>query len=174
MFRNLSYKRKFHLLLLFIVVLGFTAYKRSFKGTLEAINFYRESMDKIDARSSATLELSDLKTEIRVLDDMIGKKAKNPTLVQNEILGFLSQRDEDITLAKIENLHISDDSYFRIYSNIITLKGKFNPLIKTIYEFESNFEYARIASMTFRVERNNKTSKIELYNDIIFQNYEKK
>ena len=63
---------------------------------------------------------------------------------------------------------------FNIYSNKISIKGGFNELIKTIYAFETEFNFARIATMKFYVLKNRKTRKKELYNDIIFQNYEKK
>lgn len=174
MFKNISYKKKFYGLLAFAVILSFTAYKRSFKGTIETIDFYRESAKNIKESSNSLRELSNIKKEISILDNTIGKSAKNPAIVQNEILGFLSKRPQEITLSKIENLHISNDNYFTIYSNVISLKGDFNNLLKTIYEFEKDFEYARIASMVLYTERNNKTSKKELNNEIIFQNYEKK
>lgn len=174
MFKNISYKKKFYGLLAFVVILSFTAYKRSFKGTIETIGFYRESVKNIKESSNSLMELSNIKNEVSMLDNAIGKSAKNPTIVQNEILGFLSTRSHEMTLSKIENLHVSNDDYFTIYSNVIMLQGDFNVLLKTMYEFEKDFEYARIASMVFHTERNNKTSKKELYNEIIFQNYEKK
>lgn len=174
MFKNISNKNKLYLLILFVLLLSFTAYKRSFKGTIDAIIFYKDSKKNIAESSASTIELENLKNEIEDLDNIIGKKAKYPMQVQNEILGFLSSQDENVTIAQIEAPNISDDSYFTIYSNLITLKGDFNSLLKTIYEFEINFEYARIANMVFRVDRNPKTSKTELFTDIIFQNYEKK
>lgn len=174
MFKNISYKKKFYGLLAFAVLLSFTAYKRSFKGTIETITFYRESVKNIKESSNSSVELSNIKKEVSILDNKIGKNAKNPSIVQNEILGFLSTRSHEITLSKIENLHISNDDYFTIYSNVISLQGDFNGLLKTIHEFEKDFDYARIASMVFHTERNTKTSQKELYNEIIFQNYEKK
>ncbi|SRX75253.1 hypothetical protein [Aequorivita antarctica] len=174
MFKNISYKKKFYGLLVFVVILSFTAYNRSFKGTIETISLYRESVKNIKESSNSLMELSNIKKEVSILDNTIGKSTKNPAIVQNEILGFLSTRSQEMTLSKIENLHVSNDDYFTIYSNVILLQGDFNGLLKTIYEFEKDFEYARIASMVFHTERNAKTSKNELYNEIIFQNYEKK
>lgn len=174
MFKNISYKRKFYGLLALVVILSFTAYKRSFKGTIETVGFYREAVKSINESPNSLEELSNIKKEIKILDNIIGKRAENPAIVQNEILGFLSMRTQEITLSKIENLHVSNDDYFSIYSNVISLQGDFNGILKTIYEFEKDFEYARIASMVFRTERDPRTSKKELYNDIIFQNYEKK
>lgn len=174
MFKNINNRSKFYGLLIFVVILSYTAYKRSFKGTIEAIGYYRESVKNISESSNSLKELSNIKKEVSLLDNTIGKRTENPTIVQNEILGFLSTQSRDITLSKIENLHISNDDYFTIYSNVISMKGDFNVLLKTIYEFERDFEYARIASMVFYTERNTKTSQKELYNEIIFQNYEKK
>lgn len=174
MFKNIGYKSKFYALFVLVVFLSFAAYKRSFKGTIETIGFYREAVRNIKKSPNSLLQLSNIKNEVAMLDNKIGKSANNPAIVQNEILGFLSTQSQEITLAKIENLHVSRDNYFTIYSNVVSLQGDFIGILQTIYDFEKDFEYARIASMVFRTERNSKTSKKELYNEIIFQHYEKK
>ncbi|MAO08229.1 MAG: hypothetical protein CL596_05915, partial [Alteromonas sp.] len=43
MFQQFSYKKKFYALAILAILLGATAYKRSFKGTLDAIEFYYHS-----------------------------------------------------------------------------------------------------------------------------------
>ncbi len=174
MFNELSHKKKFYACIALFVILGITAYKRSFKGAIEAVSFYTESKKNIKNNSHIEDELIVLNNEVRALDNIIGKTAKNPEIVQNKILNFLSLQDRDVKLASIDNIHISSDDYFTIYSNKITLKGSYNNLMKTIYAFEKDFEYARIATLKFYVSRNRRTLKKELYNDIIFQNYEKK
>lgn len=173
MFKEVSYKNKFFAVIILFIVLSITAYKRSFKATFEAVNFYKEAKKNIEKSSNTQEEIGFLKNEMLNLDNIIGKKSRNPEIVQNEILNFLSQQEKN-NLSKIDKLHISNDEYFTIYSNTISLKGSFNELIKTIHAFENNFEYARIASLKLYVVRNRKTYKNELYNQLIFQNYEKK
>jgi len=173
MFSELTNKKKFYGVLLLFIVLSIAAYKRSFKGAIEAVNYYSESKKNIEKNINIDEDLLQLKNEIQSLDNIIGKKAKNPDIVQNEILNFISQQEHNFKLSKIENLHISSDNYFTIYSNMITLEGSFNELLKAIYRFEKDFEYARIASIKLHVLKKQQNSKNKLFTKIIFQNYEK-
>ncbi len=173
MFNEFSYKKKFFAVIALFCVLGITAYKRSFKSAIEAVSYYSESKSSIEKNSNVEQELFLLKNEVQTLDNIIGKKVKNPELVQNQILNFLSKQTQQIKLSKINPVHISKDRYFTIYSNVITIEGGFNNLLNTVYTFEKDFEYARIANLKFYVTKNPRTAKKELYNNIIFQNYER-
>lgn len=174
MFEEISYKKKFFAVLVLFAMLSFTAYKRSFRNAIEAVSFYSESKKSISQNSNAHLELIQLKTELARLDNIIGKKAKNPGAVQNQILSFLSNQDRNIKLSKINPVHIVEDPYFNIYSNLITIEGSSNNILNTVYSFEKDFEYARIANLKLFVIKNSRTAKKELYTNIIFQNYERK
>ncbi|MBX2828086.1 MAG: hypothetical protein KTR22_07980 [Flavobacteriaceae bacterium] len=174
MFEQFSYKKKFYAVLILSVLLGITAYKRSFSGALQSIKYYKESKKNISANQNSDQELIILQGEVALLDNVIGKKVEDPNRVQHEILDFISQQETDIGIARIAELHISQDEFFTIYSNQITLKGSFENLQKMIYAFEKQFDYARIANSRFYTVRDPRTRKKELFNDIIFQNYEKK
>jgi len=57
MFQQFSYKKKFYALAILAILLGATAYKRSFKGTLDAIEFYyhsKKDLNKNDAMQKKT------------------------------------------------------------------------------------------------------------------------
>ncbi len=174
MFKNLTYKKKFYTVLVLLVLLSITSYKRSFKKTIETISFYTVASNKIVNHSENIKILKTLEAEMNQLNQIIGKRVKNPEIVQNQILHFLNDKQDDITISKIENVHISKDDYFNVYSNSITLQGDINSQLKAMYAFEKEFEYARIATADLYVIRNSKTAKKELYNNIIFQNYERK
>jgi len=174
MFENIPYKKKFYALIAIALVLSLAAYKRSFKGTIESVRYYYQAKKNIDQNQNIEEELLFLKAENKVLDQSIGKEINNPEIVQNRILSFINNSDIDLTIARIEPTHRASDPYFNTYSNQITLKGSYEHISKMIFAFEEDFEYARIATTQFYVKRDPRTRKKELYNDIIFQNYEKK
>ncbi|MFD2433840.1 hypothetical protein ACFSO9_10000 [Mesonia maritima] len=91
MFENIPNKKKFYAVILIAVILGITAYKRSFKTAIETVSFYSESKENIAGTDQAHNELLYLKDELKTLDAVIGKKVKKPEIVQNEILNFLSK-----------------------------------------------------------------------------------
>lgn len=173
MFRNISHKRKFFMLLLLIMVIGITAYKRSFKGALDAISIYNESQKNVVKDEDLELKLSLLDKKSTVLDNLIGSRTENPNIVQNEILNHISENNFNINLIKLHSLHTFKDDFFTVYSNVITTQGDFNEHLKAINALENNFEHARIASLKLFVIHDRQTKKKELYNEIIFQNYEK-
>ena len=141
MFKEISNKKKFYAVIVLFLMLSFTAYKRSFKGAIESVSFYLESKNNIEKNEGESVKIILLKNEIQTLDNIIGKKAKNPEIVQNNILDFLNNQAQKSTLSNIDKLHVSEDNYFTIYSNIITLKGNFNELITTMYAFLFTFYF---------------------------------
>lgn len=174
MFENISNKRKFYAILVLFVVLGITAYKRSFKHTIASISLYSESKKSITENENAESTFIKLKQEASRLNGVIGKKNKNPEIIQNKILNFIDTQGFSSKISEISPLHYSENNYFKIYSNNITLTGDFNNLLASVYQFEKEFDFARIASVKLYTKNNYRISKKELYCNIIFQNYENK
>ena len=134
---------------------------------MDAIEFYYHSKKDLNKNDAIAQELFLLKQELMILDNNIGRKTNNPKAVQNQILDFLNKDGKGVLVAKIENVHKSEDDYFFIYSNQISLMGELNDLLEVIYSFERSFPFARIASIRFDVKRDPRTSKKELFKDLM-------
>ncbi|MGJ8664826.1 MAG: hypothetical protein ACSHW7_00535 [Patiriisocius sp.] len=173
MFSNLSEKKKFNAVVIGIFILLILAFMKSFKPTYNTIAEYISAKQMIGNTDEVAQELREFSRKTEELDISIGKQVEKPELVQNEILAFLSDSDSKIRVANIDKIHVSEDEYFRIYSNTLILEGNYNALSKAVYDFETKFEYARIANIKFYTEKNRKTREKELFTKIIFQNYEK-
>ena len=173
MFENISYKKKTIFLILFIVVLSMTAYKRSFKITMEAATLLKESKEKLAKVSNAQQHINNLKAEVKFLDKLIGKESGNPKIVQQEILSKLGAITHEHQLEKLDEVHIVSDEYFKIYTNRLEITGNFENLLKTTYDFEQTFDYSRVVGVSFYTYREPRSRKVKLFEQIIFQNYEK-
>ena len=92
MFENLTYKQKFLAIIAISVLLGFTAYKRSFKLTIDAYNEYHELSEQLYEIKSSSSTVQELDTEIRFLDNLLGKENMESVLVQQEILNFVTNK----------------------------------------------------------------------------------
>jgi len=136
MFENVSYKKKFIALLALMVMLGVTAYKRSFRITMDAAVVLDESREKLARVSN-------------------------------------SQQKKNTELVKLEEIHKASDEYFNIYTNRLILTGAYGDLLNTTYNYEKKFEFSRVVSLRFYVEKEARTRKTRLFEQIIFQNYEK-
>lgn len=173
MFENLSYKKKFYILIILAVLLGITAYQRSLTVTFETIKLFEQSEKKLEVIKNSEERIFSLKDEIEGIDNIIGKGSTNPDKVQQEILNQFPRKIVNAELVRLEEVHKSNDTYFNVYSNRLIISGSFNDLLKTTYYYEKSFDYSRIISAKFYLEKHPRTKRKILYQQIIFQNYEK-
>ncbi|MDY8138473.1 hypothetical protein [Aquimarina sp. 2201CG5-10] len=173
MFENLSYKKKFFALLALMIVLGITAYKRSFKMTIDAAKLLDESKEKLAKVNNSQQRITNLASEVAYLDKLIGKETANPDIVQQEILNTFTDINNNTQLVKLEEIHKASDNYFNIYTNRLILTGNYGDLLKTTYNYEENFDFSRVVSLRFYIEKEPRTRRKRLFEQIIFQNYEK-
>lgn len=173
MFENLSYKKKFIALISLLVILGITAYKRSFSLTLDTRSNLKASKLKLTEVSNSQQKITALKTEVAYLDKIIGKEAGNADIVQQEILNTFNSIANGSELVELEEVHIANNDYFNIYTNRLILSGSFNNLLDATYRYEKDFDFSRVVSLKFYIEKEPRTRRKKLFEQIIFQNYEK-
>ncbi|SHI73708.1 hypothetical protein SAMN04488096_10446 [Mesonia phycicola] len=171
---NYSNKKKFIALIILSICFSIFIYNRSVKKAFKSYVTYANYLEQINDSSNTKTELEHLKIQTRNLDNIIGKNLKKPDIVQNDILSFISDNKSNVTLSNIKSTHVATNRYYAIYSNQITLEGKFDELFKTIYDIEKKFDKARIASVKLYTKEDYVKKNKILYNEIIFQNYEKK
>lgn len=173
MFENLSYKKKFLALIVLLVVLAITAYKRSFSITLDARSNLNSSKLKLAEVSNSQQKIATLKTEVAYLDKIIGKEAANADIVQQEILNTFNIIANGSELVELEEVHAANNDYFNIYSNRLILSGSFKNLLEAAYHYEKDFDFSRVVSLKFYIEKEPRTRRKKLFEQLIFQNYEK-
>ena len=173
MFKNLTYKQKFFLVLVGFVVLFMASYKKTFKRTLVAKNELNLVKQKLATIDNSFNSLYTLKYDIKNLDDLIGGHTQNPEYVQHQILDFVSKTVLKVNVVSLEDTHLFSGNEFLIYSNQIELEGSYESLISILYEIEKKFDNSRVVSTQLYSKKNYKTNKQNLYLKIILQNYGK-
>ena len=175
MFENIPYNKKVIGLIIITIMLSIAAYKRSFSLTLSAYNQMNDLHDRLAYIHASNEDYSTIDQEIRVLDDLIGKKGIDPERVQQELLNFVSiNHNNKVSIVDVAKIHESTNKDFLIYTNQLTLKGNYQDLLEVIASFETDFDYSRLVSIAFEKKKNYK-NKINILNaNLIFQNYEKK
>jgi hypothetical protein len=76
-------------------------------------------------------------------------------------------------LVELEEVHISNNDYFNSYTNRLIFSGSFNDLLGATYSYEKDFNFSRVVSLKIYVEKESRTGKKKLFEQLIFQNYEK-
>ncbi|WP_282162864.1 hypothetical protein [Ulvibacterium marinum] len=173
MFENITYKKKFLVLIVLLIVLAITGYKRSFSLTIDAYDNLRSSRLKLSEVSNSRQKIAALKNEVAYLDLVIGKEAANADVVQQEILNTFNQIENGSDLVKLEEIHMANNDYFNIYTNQLILSGGYKDLLEATYQYEKEFDYSRVVSLKFFVEKEPRSRRKKLFEQLIFQNYEK-
>lgn len=152
-------------------MLSVTAYKRSFHTLFQVMQENKALTAKIDAMNSKSHNTSHLMNEIAYLNKAIGKEGISKEMVQQSIVDFASGNAHQVSINDLQPIHVFDDNDYKIVSNQLDVTGGVNQLLKLGYDFEKEFNYSRMVSMSFYTnKRNNKTEVLHL--KIIFQNYE--
>lgn len=173
MFENIPYRKKLPILLAILLLTGITAYKKSYRITLDAYSSLRTTEEKLAEIRNSQERVSLLTDQVDYLDNVIGKKSTDANIVQQEIMNSYTSMENGSELIKLEEIHKASNDYFNIFTNRLVISGNFNELLKTTYAYEKDFEFSRIVSVMFYVENIPRTRKKKLFEQIIFQNYEK-
>ncbi len=173
MFENLTYKQKFLIVIGGFVLLSLASYKKSFKQVLMAKKELNHVETKLELTQGSFDQIYNLKSEIDMLDNIIGGHTSNPEKVQQEILDFVSKDKFKVNLVSIEDVHLFSDSEFLIYTNQMELQGSYHDLMHLLHEIEKNFKVSKVVSTNFYSKKNYRTNTNNLYLRIILQNYEK-
>lgn len=171
MFDKLTFKQKLIALAVVAIMLGLVAYKRSFKLTIEAYSNYNELSKKVDYINQSSSNITELDNEINFYNALLGDEEIEPEFVQQEILSFVSEKAKGVKVFKLEEIHEANQKKIIVYTNQLTLQGSFNDLLTTIYEFEKDFSFSRVANVSFYKKKESKTKEVKLYANILFQNY---
>ena len=174
MFKDFSYKKKCLMLLVVFPIILIIAYFNSFSKTLEAKNTLKQLKAKLILVDNAQQEFLGLKRNVNKLDAIIGKEVASPDIVQQEIFDIFSEIPYKSDLLKLDESHKFKDAYFNVYTNNLLLKGDFVNLLKTTYYYEREFEYSRLVSLSFFTKEHPKNKRNILFEQLIFQNYDKK
>jgi hypothetical protein len=171
MFEQYSYKTKLKFLVVLFCMLSIAAYRRSFSNLIEVIK-ENESLSKRNSQiENSSKNTKNIESELDALNKLIGKEGVKKEKIQQGIVAFILQNNPGVSINNMKPVHVFNDTNFNIHTYQVDMIGKFNQLIKTQYDFEKNFDDAKIVSTKWYTQ--NKDNKINtLHLTLIFQNYE--
>jgi hypothetical protein len=175
MFNQYSYKTKFKFLIVFFIILSIAAYKRSFSNLLSLYSENRDLKAKNELIKTQRPDSDILKKQLLNLDKLIGKEGIEKEKIQQEIVNFLVKYSPEVLIYDLKPIHSFNEEGidYQIYTFQLDLTGSYNQLAQLAYAFEKEFEYSKIISLKFYIDKkNNKTEVLHL--KLIFQNYESK
>jgi hypothetical protein len=176
MLDNLTYKRKFHILLGGMVLLSLFLVSNVFSKTFDLIIQNRSLTTELAKAAEAPKELVKLKAQIGDADQILQDQKTNDSITAHErILGIVSQycHENKVTLYNYPEPNLSRDGEFLTETNIFTVQGSFKKILELIYLLEQKEKPGKIASVNFKSTKNFETQHIELLSTIYLQTFKK-
>ena len=170
-FEKYSYKTKFIALLVIFVMLGYTAYKRSFSTLINVVKENRDLMQSVKKLNDGSKNINTITADLAAIDKIIGKESVDKETIQQDIISFVTLQGGNVSIYNMESIHEFRDKSHTVYTNRLDVTGNLNRLLALSYNFEKNFNYSRLVSINFYTVKKNNNPDI-LHLQMIFQNYE--
>jgi hypothetical protein len=160
--RNLSYERKFQLLILFSVLLGLVVYQFALSKT---ISLYKQNIQlnaKIKEASTAPAQFASLRKKLNSIDKVLQNQQNDSTQNTHDILlSTLSKycKENNTTLKTFPETSFDKQGNFEIQTNTFTVQGNFTNLLQLVYLLEQKQRAGKISSVSFESFRDINTQK---------------
>ncbi len=172
MFKNLKYKRKVLYLSIGFIVFLFIAYSLTIKKTINAKRICDRMEVKKESLKNAPLKIKQIKQELAVINNKIGKDITENMDIQSAILdktGKYCQKN-GLILKSFPKTHYHKEKDYMIITNIIVMEGDFVKMLKLIYQFEQKFKLGKVISVKFNKEKDRISKRLKLYGTLYIQN----
>lgn len=177
MFSNLSQKKKFHILIIAILLLTIVGYNLAIKDTIMLSKECYQLQLKIKSIEIAPKKINLLKSELKKFEVFI---QENDSIsihsLRQKILDITANYCQNNTLTLIEfNQPITvEKNNFIIETNIITLQGGFHKLLLFVFNLEKKYSLGKVSSVKFSIFKDFKKNQDFLHATIYLQNIKRK
>ncbi len=166
MIKNISYKKKFRLLIAGIIVLTVLIYNLSIKRTLDQSSFCSDLESNLATVENIPNQIVQLNNQIEQLDNIFGKDTINNNDHRSVLINKCSDycKKNNIRLIQINEpiIEIQDD--LTIETNIIQFSSSFKKLLTLLNELENSNIPGNLSSISFKkhIDRRSKRESLQM------------
>jgi hypothetical protein len=170
MIKRLTYGVKNKLLLIGGVVFLIIIYQVSIKKTIDLNGECGELEQKLENASNAPGKMIELQKLNIQMDRLLGQSNDND--VSQSLLSIVTNycHENEITLEEFPKPILNSDRGTTVETNIITIEGGFNKLLKLVYLFEQHYKTGKVVSVHYKTKRDFTARKSSLTAIIYLQN----
>lgn len=168
------YQKKFLLLCGGLLVFLILAYQLSFKKALEEWRSNDELIEKSEFIANLDVEMMKWNRLNSDLESRFGNtidQSFHESLL-NMVGNFCD--DNKLTLTEFSEPFEGTDEGYSVETIILTIQGKYKPLLQLLHSLETKFQGGKISSVQFLKERNFRTGRDELFLKLYVQKIKKK
>lgn len=172
---QISNKITFILILILVLFFGNYIFKNTLGNTLQLKQDYEELVELSNNEIDYSSLLLNVEGQLAELDQLIIDDDVHAGQIQQLLLDKIEllRKDYNITITRMPAPHQYKQGKYNVITGVFELEGSYKELLKLIYELESQFDQANLASLQFKLKRNILHNNKELYATIYFQNIKK-
>lgn len=173
MFKNISAKYRFYLLLAGILIGMLIAYRISVRSTIDTIKSYQELKKRSLEAGDLPSQCASLRKQIAELNHGYFENGSGYDEIHKNFLGKLGKLADiyHATLVEYPGQHNYKSSSVQVETHSAMLKGNFTDLLKILYELEVNERIGKLVSVEYFAETSRKTKIRSLFMHLYIQNY---
>jgi hypothetical protein len=153
MFQNISFQRKYQLLLLVSGLLMLCIYQFAISKTVDLYRRNNELNAKLAEAVNTPQQVDAIHKRLKALDKLIpSRKTDSVGSVHDTLLSVLSQycKENSVLLKSFPETSTYEEGSFEIETNSFTLQGNFIPLLRLVYLLEQKERIGKISSLNFQ------------------------
>ncbi len=168
MFKQLSYKHKYFLLLAILVLAAIVTYSLAIKRTIVTIGEHRDLLHKTELLKDAPEQIADISMQLQQMEQLLANK--EPLDLEQMLLEQITDFSQqyNLTLMEFPKTNISSYQDYGIYINKMVVEGNFKNILQFIYNMEQQRKVGKIASVQFKTTKDIRTKQMYLYAYIYF------
>jgi len=176
MFKDLTYKQKNKYLIIVSLVFMLLIYVFALKNTFKLISDNSRLYEQLELIANAPEKMRTLQVKLNELDKQLGPFMYSDSLQQEYILELVSQfcAKNKLTLKEFPGSLIESKGDYDIETNVMKVSGRFQDLIKLVYNLEQELRIGKIASVDFETLKNRRTKRTYLLSTIYLQSIKKR
>src|SRR5579859_7933984 len=173
MLKNLTYQRKFQLLIACSALAFILIYLTTLSKTIDVYKKNKSLSAKLTEASAAPAQFQVLSKKLSSLDAMIqSRQADTSANVHDIILSFLGNycKQSNSVLKSFPETFSSAEGEFEIQTHTFSVQGNFISLLKLVYALEQKVRAGKVSSVSFQSSRDPETKRNILISTVYLQN----
>lgn len=171
MWDKLTYSRKTSVILIGFILIMIFGYKLSFYMTFELRSEIKQKEEKLTWLKDREKELPFIRSKMALIEEAY---TNDSISIRDKLTAYISDFAENSGSVVTEIPEYSEyrNANLNIQTNVFTIKGQFNELVRLIYELESKFKVtAKIMSARFFSIKDMQTKRKNLYLTLVTQSF---
>ena len=166
--QSISPKHKFYGLLVAFALLWAFAYHFSIKETIEQVGLYRQNNQNLEQAANAPQRINEYQNQLNQLNAKQQYQVYDRANLFEQVNTFC--RLHSLSLNNFSPEEIQQQGEFQIFTNQITVQGKYVDMIKLAYAMEFEQSLGHLAAATFEQKKDLRSRKTYLEGSLFLQN----